>query len=165
MSEVRTRSLGKSDLKVINDVITTAVLAWPLPDRMKRLSLPLLRYDEVDLYHFEVVGAYALGSTVRPRDLFGVAIWDQETLHGLYVRPEAQGNGVGRALLDEVAARARMAGVARLLVKAERVSAGYFRRQGLTPAGSDTPYPYAFYLNTGTPAQAAMSAQRKALAD
>ena len=155
MAQIRIRPLGRKDLEAINDVIAEAVLAWPLPERMKRLALPLLRYDEVDLRHFHAIGAYGLDSTIRPVDLFGVALWDQDALHGLYVRPEAQGRGIGRRLLESVAAHARQAGFARLLVKAERVSAGYFQQQGLTAAGSEADYPYAFYLDTGASAHAA----------
>jgi GNAT superfamily N-acetyltransferase len=154
VAEIQTRPLGTKDLEAINDVIAEAVLAWPLPERMKRLALPLLCYDEVDLLHFHAIGAYGLDRTVRPVDLFGVALWDQDALHGLYVRPEAQGRGVGRQLLESVASQARQAGIARLLVKAERVSAGYFQRQGLTVAGSEAAYPYAFYLDTGASALA-----------
>lgn len=136
---------------MINDVITEAVMAWPLPERMKRLSLPLLRYDEVDLDHFCIIGAYTLDRTAKPVDLFGIAAWDQDALHGLYVRPEVQSSGVGRGLLDTVARRAGQAGIKRLLVKAERVSAGYFQRQGLATAGPEIPYPYAFYLSAIAP--------------
>ena len=125
-------------------------MSWPCTERMKRLSLPLLRYDQVDLDYFNAIGAYALGGTLKPVDLYGVAIWDQERLHGLYVRPEAQRKGVGRALMQTVASSARRAGAARLLVKAERVSTGYFERQGLPAAGSDAPYPYTYYLETAS---------------
>ncbi|TNF86041.1 MAG: GNAT family N-acetyltransferase [Gammaproteobacteria bacterium] len=151
MQNTNTRSLGVRDLDAINDVITDAVLAWSLPERVKRLSLPLLRYDEVDLEHFAAIGAYALDRKVRPVGLFGVAVWDRETLHGLYVRPEAQRRGVGRHLLRSVAAHARQAGVSRLLVKAERVSADYFRQQGLMAAGPKAIYPHSFYLETAAP--------------
>lgn len=152
MSQIRTRPLGRKDLEAINDVIAEAVLAWPLPERMKRLTLPLLCYDEVDLGHFHAIGAYGLDRTLLPHGLFGIAVWDQDLLHGLYVRPQAQGHGIGRWLLESVASHARQAGIARLLVKAERVSAGYFQRQGLTAAGSESAYPYAFYLDTAVPA-------------
>jgi GNAT superfamily N-acetyltransferase len=148
MAVILSRPLGSKDLEVINDVVTEAVMAWPLPERMKRLSLPVLRYDAVDLEHFSAIGAYCLAGTVKPFDLFGVALWDDQALHGLYVRPEAQGRGVGRSLLETVAARAQQAGIPRLLVKAERVAAGYFQQLDLAAAGAESPYPYAFYLDT-----------------
>ena len=148
MSGIRARALGRRDLQVINDVVASAVMAWPLPERMKRLSLPVLRYDEVDLDHFSGIGAYSLDGLVKPFDLYGVALWDEAVLHGLYVRPEAQGCGVGRSLLDAVAAQARQVGISRLLVKAARASAGYCQQLGLPAAGPETPYPYAFYLDT-----------------
>ena len=149
MSQILIRTLGTQDRDAINEVITEAVLAWSLPERMKRLALPLLCYDEVDLGHFHAIGAYGYGRTARPTGLFGIALWDQDALHGLYVRPQAQGCGLGRGLLASVAAHAQEAGIRRLLIKAERVSAGYFQRQGLAAAGSESSYPYAFYLDTG----------------
>ena len=149
MSALALRPLCHQELDSINAVISEAMMAWTLPERMKRLSLPLVRYDAVDLDHFDAIGARV--SDQSADELLGVALWDNELLHGLYVRPQAQGSGIGRALLDAVRIRARRAGVQRLLVKAERVSASYFRQQGLAAAGPESPYPYAFYLPTVAP--------------
>lgn len=148
MTDVRIRPLGGRDLAAINGVVTDAVMGWPLPERTRRLALPVLRYDAVDLNHFEAIGAYALDGRAKPVGLYGVALWDSQTLHGLYVLPAAQRQGVGRSLLDGVSTRAGQAGIVRLLVKAERVSAAYFQHLGLAPAGADSAYPYAFYLHT-----------------
>jgi len=151
MSALPIRPLRHQDLDSINAVITEAVMAWPLPERIKRLSLPLLGYDDVDLDHFEGIGAWASWGPAQDGALCGAALWDNEVLHGLYVRPQVQGCGIGRTLLDAVRIRARRAGVRRLLIKAERVSASYFRQQGLAAAGAESPYPYAFYLSTVAP--------------
>ena len=147
---MRLRRLGHQDLVAINSVISEAVAGWPLPVRLIRLSLPLLVYDRVDLDHFSVMGAVQRVDEVDA-GLLGIAAWDDEVLHGLYVRPEAQGRGIGRALLGAVRAHARAAGVQRLLVRAERVSAGFFHGQGLPAAGSDALYPHTFHLQTAVP--------------
>ena len=149
VSQLHIRTLEVHDLEAINQVITEAAMAWPLPERMKRLALPVLRYDEIDLDHFDAIGAYASDHAGQLTRLLGIAVWDHHALHGLYVVPAAQRIGVGRSLLGSVAERARQAGIARLVVKAERVSASYFERQDLVAAGSESPYPYAYYLSTG----------------
>jgi hypothetical protein len=43
---------GIGDLSVINHVISRAVLGWPLPQRVKRLALPMLQYDAIDFEHY-----------------------------------------------------------------------------------------------------------------
>ena len=146
MTEVLIRTLGARDLEAINQVVTEAVMSWPLAERTRRLALPVLRYDAVDLDHFEAIGVYAVNGRALPVGLYGVALWDAQLLHGLYVCPAAQRRGLGRRLLDAVAERAGRAGTARLLIKAERVSASYFERLGLPRADAETAYPYAFYL-------------------
>jgi GNAT superfamily N-acetyltransferase len=143
------RSLTVDDLDEINAVIRAAVEAWPLPPRTRRLSAPLLEYDAVDLDHFQALGAFQDVEGSAGDRLLGVAVWDDKQLHGLYVRLEAKRGGVGRRLIAAVAARASRAGSERLLVKAQRVAAGYFTALGLPDAGATTDYPNAFVLETG----------------
>ena len=140
------------DLDNINAVITAAVMAWPLAERLRRLALPLLCYDQTDLACYEILLAVADGS------IAGVVAWDKQTilatprgeaalLHGLYVLPAAQRQGVGRQLLAEIAVRARQLRRAGLLIKAERVAVSYFEQQGLERLQNDQSgdYPYRFW--------------------
>jgi L-amino acid N-acyltransferase YncA len=57
----------------------------------------------------------------------------------IYVHPDAQGRGLGRALLAELTAQAQAAGIRRLLAvigdSANTSSIGVHRSQGFTPAG------------------------------
>jgi GNAT superfamily N-acetyltransferase len=138
-------------LSEINAVIGQAVLAWPLPERIRQLSVPLLQYDDVDASHFRMIGACLEGSDGLPGGLAGVGVWDDESVHGLYVHPLAQRGGIGRCLLEDIAARASHAGIERLLIKAQRVSAGYFLHLGLADASSAFPYPNAFLFDTRFP--------------
>ncbi len=58
----------------------------------------------------------------------------------IYVHPDAQGRGLGRALLAELAAQAQAAGIRRLLAvigdSANTASIGVHQALGFTPAGS-----------------------------
>ena len=40
------------DLELINQVIDDAVMSWPLSERNKRLSVPVLRYDQQDFRQY-----------------------------------------------------------------------------------------------------------------
>jgi N-acetylglutamate synthase-like GNAT family acetyltransferase len=138
----------RDDLDAINAVIESAVLNWPMAERVKRLSLSSLKYDATDLSHLE---AYVCE---RGNEIIGVATLDhhhgnedsQGLLHGLYVLPIVQGQGIGRRLLRETFENARRHNLDTVFVRAERVSAEYFRHQDLEsiePA-NDAAYPYLF---------------------
>lgn len=95
------RRAALDDLSTVNDIVTAAVLGWPMAERLKRVALRVLTYDAVDLREMEVLLAEVDGLPV------GVAAWDPGAvlhgsgvrrgalLHGLYVVPEAQGCGIG----------------------------------------------------------------------
>ena len=52
--EVSSRSgVGITRASAINTVITRAVQAWPLPERVRRLSVPILTYQAVEWDDFE----------------------------------------------------------------------------------------------------------------
>lgn len=141
-----------SDLPEINLVIAQAVMAWPMPERIKRLSVPVLCYDSEDFKHYQFM-LYQQGDSSA-----GVVVWNAQTLvktakgqgylmHGLYVAPNCQGRGIGRQLMQQVFSRAADAGADGVLVKAERAALGFFEQCGLEPlpAISQTDYPYQFW--------------------
>lgn len=137
-TEITIRAANKDDLPALNRVIEAAVMTWDLPERVKRLSLPSYRYDELDLDHHSTVVAETEGNTV-----VGVAAWEAATardcppgksgllLHGLYVEPSCKGRGIGSALLQQALDAATQAGVDGLLVKAQADALGFFERQGM----------------------------------
>lgn len=142
------------DLPQLNWVIEQAVMAWPLSERLRRLSLPLLSYTRADWPHYQFLIKRHLANVIA------IAAWDANTrlatghgsgvlLHGLYVAPASQGRGVGWQLVQEVAERARALPVDGVLVKAERIAISYFEKRGLLAvAPTDRQdYPYQFWLS------------------
>ncbi len=142
----------KTDLDCINQVITAAVKSWPMPERIKRLSVPVLSYDNEDFKY------YRFAVYKEAEQIQGVAAWNPEApvltelgtgrlLHGLYISPEAQGRGYGQALMTAVLSEAEAQGADGLVVKAERPSIGFFEHSGLQPlaAAGPTDYPYQFW--------------------
>lgn len=143
------------DLEAVNAIVTEAVLAWPMAERLKRIALRVLRYDGHDVDDMQMLVA-ELGE--QPA---GVAVWDAETpyrsgtgrrgalLHGLYVRPRMQRAGIGTTLQRHVAEAAAQRGFEGLIVKSERVSVAYFERCGYARLPEDgvdgLQYPYLFW--------------------
>lgn len=145
------------DLDRINALIDRAVMTWALPERVKRLALPVYHYDRQDLEHLRIL--VAKDDAVA---LVGVAAWEPAEardcpqgrrgllLHGLYVDPDRQGQGLGSRLLAAAASAAREQGYDGLLVKAQADARGFFRARGLEPLACEDPdrdYPNRFWLD------------------
>lgn len=145
------------DLDRINVLIGRAVMTWALPERVKRLALPIYHYDPQDMEHLRILVAEE-GSAA----LIGVAAWEPAEasdcpqgrrwllLHGLYVDPEHQGLGLGSRLLAAAASAARDQSYDGLLVKAQADAVGFFQARGLEPLPCEDPdrdYPNRFWLD------------------
>ncbi len=131
-----------ADLESINGVISAAVMTWDLPERVKRLALSSYHYHAVDFAHFgmcvaeqhdQIVGV-AAWEPADPRDLPDeLAVGAHGLLlHGLYVDPSHQRQGLGRLLLQPVLQAAQQASVAGVLVKAQSDAVPFFRALGWT---------------------------------
>ena len=156
------RYAKKGDLSGINHVIADAVMVWPIAERAKRLMIPVLCYSENDFAYYKSL------VWINHERIIGIAAWDSDRpietekgyarlLHGLYVAPDFQGRGIGKALmahvkelvLDSVAVAVADADgdLDGLLVKAERVSISFFEHCGLErlyPLSMED-YPYQFW--------------------
>ena len=134
------------DLDQINALVGRTVMTWSLPERVKRLALPIYHYDPQDMEHLCILVAEE-GAAV----LVGVAAWEPADprdcpqgrrgllLHGLYVDPDCQGLGLGSRLLAAAADAAREQGYDGLLVKAQADAVGFFRARGLEPLACEDP--------------------------
>jgi GNAT superfamily N-acetyltransferase len=130
-------------------------MTWRLPDRVKRLSLPLYRYAPFDLDHLQVMLAESPDGVP-----VGVVAWEPADpadlpqgksglfLHGLYVEPKRQHQGIGSQLLAAAGQAARMQGLDGILVKAQPDAQGFFLGRGLTRLDvedADRHYPHRFW--------------------
>ena len=104
------RRASAFDLPAVNGVIESAIETWDIPDRVKRLCMPLYRYSAHDLDFLDVVVVEAEGIGI-----VGVAAWDQADpgdapvghrallLHGIYVAPAQHRKGIGTRLFEAAA--------------------------------------------------------------
>lgn len=153
---VTLRPATTADLLALNAIVERAVMTWQLAERVKRLSLPSYRYHAHDFLHMHGVVATDAAGGLR-----GVAVWDDADardtpgaqrgllLHGLYVDPAHQREGIGSRLLDAAADAARDGGYDGMLVKAQADANGFFAARGLTKLAVADPlrdYPHRFWL-------------------
>lgn len=158
-SGLRFETATQADLEKINILVAEAVGTWPTSERLKRLAALPLRYNWADFQDFEMVLCYKAAAEI------GVAVWQPNALirlhngdraawlHGLYVAPSAQGQGIGRELLKEIARRASSRHRYTLYVRAERFAEGFFERLGGRrlssqegPEGGAQAYPHRFVM-------------------
>jgi GNAT superfamily N-acetyltransferase len=114
-----------------------------------------LAYSEIDFETFEFLLCRQVDKVVA------VAVWGEHglhygpdgessaLLHGLYVDGHHQHAGTGTLLQTWLLARAATMGCEGIVVKAQRVSRGYFERSGYTrlPVGeTGGTYPYRFWM-------------------
>lgn len=157
MPASRIRIAGRLELPAINSVIELALADWNITERARRLALPVYRYQQGDLDYMWLLvaededgslsGVAALEEAARaelPEQVHGLL------LHGIFVKPEAMGRGIGRQLVAASAGIARELGYGGLLVKSVRQSRGFFERCGLDvlSAADAGDYPYRYWLAT-----------------
>jgi N-acetylglutamate synthase-like GNAT family acetyltransferase len=157
-ADLRLRRAVVGDLDAVNRVIERAVMSWNLAERVKRLSLPMYRYDAVDFDALDMVVAEQADGAI-----IGVAAWERADadapagatavlLHGIYVDPDHHRKGVGSRLLEAAEQAARGQGLGGLLVKAQRDAEGFFLARGferLPVADAERHYPHRLWKAVG----------------
>ena len=136
------RHAGLDDLSTVNAIVDGAIDTWQLPERVRRLSAPSLRYGRVDLSHMEIllaedetgqaVGAAALehADAVDTPEACSALL-----LHGLYVTPARQRRGVGASMVCHVMGIARARGVEGVSTRVWRESEAFFVALGFAAFG------------------------------
>ena len=132
------RLAGRSDLDAVNRVIESAIRTWVVPERVRRLCVPLYRYSEHDLEFLDLVVAEA-----ENIGIVGIAAWEEADavdapagysallLHGIYVAPDQHRKGVGTRLFEVAEMAASVRGFDGVLVKAQPGAGDFFRALGL----------------------------------
>jgi GNAT superfamily N-acetyltransferase len=136
--DISLRPATSGDLPAVNAVVERAIMSWNLPERVKRLALPVYRYSDLDL---AVMGSVL---AVGPEGaVVGFAAWEPADpsdipdgttallLHGLYVDPARHGRGIGTRLLEAAEQAAREQLMNGLLIRAQRAAESFFLRRGL----------------------------------
>ncbi|MFT5504303.1 MAG: N-acetylglutamate synthase-like GNAT family acetyltransferase [Gammaproteobacteria bacterium] len=136
---VSQRKPNRLDLDGINRVIESATNTWSLPERLKRISLPLYRYYQDDVEHMQfliaetkdsrIVGLAALEEVEATECPEGHSAW---LLHGLYVNPSHHGYGIGIRLVESAEVITSANGFDGLLVKAQVDAQSFFENRGFT---------------------------------
>jgi GNAT superfamily N-acetyltransferase len=146
-------AVNRSARAEVNAIIAAAIDSWPLPARLRRLSVPVLAYrdDDFDAYAIALVHCAGrsegapVGVVARCLET-SVADGSYLFVHGLYLLPALQRRGIGRELLGRLEGEAVEARARGVLVKAERVALPFFLGAGyaqLAPGegpGGDYPY-------------------------
>lgn len=146
------RKAELDDLTEINAVITQAVMRWDLSERVKRLSIQSLSYDEVDFSHLDMLVAAGGKGQEAQHSVIGVIVWDSSAapdsvlVHGLFVRPDYQNRSLGRSLLGFLEVHLAKSGVIEMRVKAQKDAVGFFSRQGYFAPDRAEPEDYKHYL-------------------
>ena len=134
------RKASADDLAAINKIIEDAIMSWDLPERVKRLSLSSYQYSEQDLDSLELMVAEN-----SQQQITGVVAWEKAEpkdapagtnallLHGIYVDPRHQHQGIGRQLIACAETAAREKQYDGLLVKAQSSAVEFFLKQGMKP--------------------------------
>jgi len=135
--EILIRPAQAADLDEINRIIEAAIMTWELSDRVKRLTLPTYKYNEMDLQHMEIVVAKRHGQ------ILGIAAWEQANpidapkgksallLHGIYVDPEHHRQGIGSLLFSAAEAATTSTQLDGLVVKSQKGSEPFYLAQGM----------------------------------
>jgi GNAT superfamily N-acetyltransferase len=149
------RPASASDLRAVNGVIESAIDTWEIPERVKRLCMPLYHYSAQDLAFLDLVVVEAEGVGI-----VGVAAWDQADageapagqsallLHGIYVAPGQHRKGIGTRLFEAAVEAASSRGFDGMLVKAQPGADVFFAALGLERLpveDASRDYPYRFW--------------------
>ena len=131
------RKPGRIELERINDIIKFAIDTWLLPERVKRISLPLYLYEAEDLLHMQFlvaegadVGIVGLAALEEFDSTEFVDLGRTMLVHGLYVDPLYHSRGIGTCLVESAELNAREIGFNGLLVKAQVDAVSFFKDIG-----------------------------------
>ncbi len=157
-THLRLRRAQDDDLQTVNSLIGRAIQSWDLPERVKRISVPIYLYRANDLEFMQLTLAEDPdGQAV------GIAAWELAgardaprgrsalLLHGIYVDPDLHRCGIGSRLLDAAVQAAANEYCDGLVAKAHNDAVPFFEALGLDRLpveNTDRDYPHRFWYPT-----------------
>lgn len=137
LNKISYTKLETEHLQEANRIIEQCVSGWNLPDKVKRLSLPGYRYNSDDLDYLMIFAAVdsngrLVGVVALEYDL-SVTLPGKRNgllLHGLYVEPAFQGQGLGKAMTGFALSQSLEQGFGGIWVKAQSDANGFFEKAG-----------------------------------
>jgi GNAT superfamily N-acetyltransferase len=153
--ELDHRQPHRRELDRINNLIAASTGTWKLTERVKRISLPLYQYREIDLEYMQFV----IARTGKLAEIVGLAVVEEADvteclehramlLHGIYVDPRHHRRGVGSSLLETAESISVANHASGLLVKAQPDALHFFAARGyqrLAVADRSRDYAYRFW--------------------
>lgn len=127
------------DLPVVNHIIEAAISRWNLAERVKRLSLSSYLYSNLDLQQYTILLAK------MNRDIVGIISYEQAEnndislnknilfIHGIYVAPDFQLQGVGTYLINAVEKITKKNKLSGILIKAHKEAVPFYIKNNFTP--------------------------------
>ncbi|MEJ2632975.1 MAG: GNAT family N-acetyltransferase [Acidihalobacter sp.] len=138
--DVTIRAANATDLEAIDAIIEACVMRWNLPQRVKRLALGSYLYGRHDLEFMEILLAVGADGEINGLAALETAADGELStgrkgllLHGLYVKPQLQGRGIGSRLVSAAVDAVLAHGLDGLLVKAQNDATGFFEAYGFEP--------------------------------
>ena len=131
---IRIRNADPGEVDVLTEIAHRAKRHWGYPEAWIRLWKTDLTYTDATLRESIVI--------VAERDrVCGVASLSVDhsrtaEIEGLWVDPDSMGRGVGRALFNELARRARAAGAEAIRIASDPQAEGFYLRMGAVRVGS-----------------------------
>lgn len=148
------REINTDELAIANDIVVAAIDSWEMKPRLRRLVSQTYQYDAGD---FDTMRLFLLEEGEQAQAMLAVEDYPGDEvnlpdrillLHGIYVRPERHGEGMGRQLLEATKTLARDGGFAGVLVKAHASASGFFQAMGmqeLPVTDERRDYPHRFW--------------------
>lgn len=145
-TRLQLRRAQPQELETVNALVGRAIHSWDLPDRIKRISLPIYLYRASDLEFMHIIVAEDPDGNI-----VGVAAWElaasKDTprgcsallLHGIYVDPDLHRCGIGSRLLDAAVQAAANEYYDGLVVKAQNGAVPFFEALGLERLAETNP--------------------------
>ena len=136
MSKVVILQAVEADAESISTIAIRALRETNIPDYAPEIIERIVANFTPPLVGARMADRLMLVATIGD-EIIGTASLHEDTVRGMYVRPDWQGRGVGAALMDEVEKEAKAQGLAILAVPSSITAEGFYRIRGFVPVRNE----------------------------